>query len=64
LKRKLPPSGRMKRLADEEPVVVVEAVPDPISVELAVLRVEVGIRDIQVTVGVAKITRYHPYHHP
>jgi len=64
LKRKLPPSGRMKRLADEEPVVAVEVVPDPVGVEFAVERAEVGPRDIQVAVGVAKITRYHPYHHP
>lgn len=43
----------MKILTDDQKaVIVIEVVLDPIAVELAIVRIQVDIRHIQVTVGV------------
>jgi precorrin-6B methylase 1 len=43
----------MKILSDdEETIVVVEVVPDPVAVQLAIVRIQVNIRHVQVAIGV------------
>jgi hypothetical protein len=43
----------MKRLAgNEKPIVVVEAVLDPVGVDFAIVRIDIDIRHVQVTIVV------------